>query len=162
MNVEEDTKRHIERVRSLLCWCASELEVRADLHDASKLRSPEREMYEVWRPKLDSMNINSPEYQEALKQMGEGLTHHYQENRHHPEHFSEGLAGMTLVDVLEMVCDWKAAAERKGQAVDMEWASRRFGFEAELYCIIENTVEMLAAVDGASGGGPVGDESGKA
>jgi hypothetical protein len=45
--------------------------------------------------------------------MGDGLMHHDAHNRHHPEFFGEdGVDGMTLVDVIEMLADWKAASER--------------------------------------------------
>jgi hypothetical protein len=44
--------------------------------------------------------------------MGDGLKHHYAHNRHHPEFFGEdGVDGMSLVDVIEMLADWKAATE---------------------------------------------------
>lgn len=142
MNVMEDTLAHIKLVDGLLEYVESQLVLRGAHHDSSKFESPEREMYEIWRPKLDSMNIDSPAYKEALAQMGEGLKHHYQENCHHPEHFADGIAGMTLIDVIEMVCDWKAAAARKDEKVNMEWASKRFGIppDSQLYHIIENTL----------------------
>jgi hypothetical protein len=42
-----------------------------------------------------------------------GLKHHYAYNRHHQEFFGEdGVDGMTLVDLIEMLPDWKAATER--------------------------------------------------
>lgn len=146
MNVIGDTQRHIALVAYYLESVAEQLQHRADRHDRSKLESPEREMYEVWRPKLDTMSIESAEYKEALKQMGEGLKHHYENNRHHPEHFENGIAEMTLIDVVEMVCDWKAAAARKNETVNMEWASKRFNIppDSQLYRIIENTIADIS------------------
>lgn len=145
MNVTEDTLKHIDLVRSKLCFVAHEIYNRAMYHDASKLEPPEREMFEMWRPKLDSMDIESDEYKNALAQMGDGLKHHYSANRHHPEHFENGVGGMNLIDVIEMVCDWDAAAQRKGDRVNMRWASKRFGIsESEnLYKIIKNTLDLL-------------------
>ena len=35
----------------------------------------------------------------------DALQHHYQKNRHHPEAFERGVDGMTLVDLVEMVCE---------------------------------------------------------
>ena len=46
---------------------------------------------------------------EALKP---ALDIHYANNRHHPEHFPKGIRGMDLLDLLEMICDWKASSER--------------------------------------------------
>jgi hypothetical protein len=34
-------------------------------------------------------------------------------NSHHPEHYgNRGISGMDLFDVVEMMCDWMAAARR--------------------------------------------------
>lgn len=145
MNVLQDTHEHIDKVAVLVYWVSEELQRRADGHDASKLQSPEKEMFEIWRPKLDAMAIDSPEYKNALAQMGEGLKHHYAENRHHPEHFSNGVSDMTLIDILEMICDWKAAASRNDKEVNLEWARERFGIEPQLLKIFANTLLELAA-----------------
>lgn len=143
MNATEDTLKHIDAVRVLLWHFGDLLSDRSNHHDASKLEPPEKEMYEIFRPKLDSLNIESDEYKAALKEMGTALQHHYTANRHHPEHFENGVSGMTLVDVVEMVCDWKAAAGRKGEAVNLEWARKRFGIDPQLLTIIANTLEAL-------------------
>jgi Family of unknown function (DUF5662) len=61
--------------------------------------------------------------------MGEGLKHHYEANRHHPGHFDDGVNGMTLVDVIEMLADWKAATERRADgdlAKSLEIQRERF------------------------------------
>ena len=146
MDVVQDTLNHIYSVRLLLYKISSALLYRSAHHDESKLQSPEKELYEIWRPKLDSMDVDSDEYRDVLVQMGEGLKHHYAANRHHPEHFESGLRGMNLVDVIEMVCDWHAAAGRRGQMVSMKWVGNRFFIsEGEaLYSIIQNTLELLS------------------
>lgn len=145
MDVEQDTQLHISAVGAFLTKVRGEIRERARQHDASKLESPEKEMYEVWRPRLDSMDIESQEYKEALAQMGDGLKHHYAVNRHHPEHFENGVYEMNLIDIIEMVCDWKAAAARKGESVNMAWAANRFTIVegSQLYCIIKNTLDFL-------------------
>lgn len=145
MNVFEDTLKHIDLVRLLLKTFARQLQKRGDEHDLSKLESPEREMYKIFRPKLDTLDIQSAEYKQSLAEMGEGLRHHYAENRHHPEHFANGIRGMNLIDLCEMVCDWSAAASRKGQKVNMAWASQRFGIDKDdmLYAVIANTIDAI-------------------
>lgn len=145
MNVREDTLEHTRLVEGLIRNVAAELDMHGSVHDASKFESPEREMYEIYRPRLDSEVLGSEENKHTLQEMGEGLRHHYRENRHHPEYFENGIAGMNLIDLTEMVCDWMAAAARKGQSVNMEWASKRFGIASGslLYSIIQNTVERL-------------------
>ena len=75
--------------------------------------------------------------------MGEALKHHYAANSHHPEHYENGIDGMTLIDVLEMLCDWKAATERHADGDIMrslEVNRERFGISDQLANILANTV----------------------
>jgi hypothetical protein len=71
--------------------------------------------------------------------MGEALKHHYANNRHHPEHFENGINGMNLLDVIEMVCDWKAAADLKGVEPNLDYLAQRFGISDQLKNIIAAT-----------------------
>lgn len=109
-----DVKEHIRKVAYWLDDIAHQLQGRAKNHDASKLRPPEKAIFDEYTPKLKELTFGTPEYQSALAGMGEGLAHHYAHNRHHPEHFPNGVNDMTLVDIVEMVCDWMAACEAKG------------------------------------------------
>jgi hypothetical protein len=45
--------------------------------------------------------------------MKPAIQHHYKANSHHPEFYDNGVEGMSLFDVLEMLLDWKAATERR-------------------------------------------------
>ena len=44
--------------------------------------------------------------------MGPALQHHYEDNCHHPEHYRNGIHDMNMVDLIEMLCDWRAAIKR--------------------------------------------------
>lgn len=145
-NSKDDTNKHRLGVGFLLSDVATELLKRADNHDLSKLQSPEKEMFDIWRPKLDSLPIDSDAYKEALRQMGSALQHHYEHNSHHPENHVGGISGMNLIDLIEMVCDWMAAAKRKDPngKVDLVWAKERFGIDEQLLSIISNTIGELA------------------
>ena len=146
MDVKQDTYEHVILVRTFISAIRYALECRGLVHDASKFQSPEKEMYDTWRPKLDALDIRSQEYKDALAQMmKDALPHHYAANRHHPEHFENSVSGMNIVDLVEMICDWIAAARRKNQTVDMAWVEQRFKIEKGtlLYAIIENTVEAF-------------------
>ena len=101
------TFRHIERVRNLLNMCVQELLHRGELHDQSKLESPEVELFTEYTSKLATCTYGSPEYEGFKKAMGPALAHHYANNRHHPEHHKNGIDDMNLLDVVEMLCDWK-------------------------------------------------------
>jgi hypothetical protein len=53
---------------------------------------------------------------------------------------------MSLLDIVEMFCDWKAASERTKQGSIMQSLGvnqKRFGIDAQLLAIFENTVKEL-------------------
>jgi hypothetical protein len=55
---------------------------------------------------------------------------------------------MNLVDLLEMVCDWKAATLRHANGdieKSLEINQKRFGYSDELKAILRNTVKLLEA-----------------
>lgn len=137
----KDVKDHIQRVRYYIHDFAARISGRGVWHDASKLEQPEKSVFDEFTPKLKGLTFGSDEYKAALVGMGDGLKHHYQSNRHHPEHFENGVNGMTLVDIVEMVCDWKAASGAKGMPVDMAYLAKRFGIDTQLAQIIANTLE---------------------
>jgi len=190
-----DTYRHIERVRNLLNVCVFHLLTRAELHDQSKLESPEVEPFTEYTPKLSGCTYGSDEYKGYLASMKPALDHHYANNRHHPEHFrwhcpvcngqftdqqyedapqgpndtgwrychqcsgpgliyetqlmlkpELGVNGMTLIDLIEMLCDWKAASERHRDGCirkSIEINTKRFTLSQQLAKILENTVSVL-------------------
>lgn len=107
-----DTLWHSLRVAELMGELIKELLDRSIRHDLSKTREPERAVYDEFVPRLRAATYGSAEYRTLSDAMGEGLRHHYAHNRHHPEHFADGINGMTLVDLVEMLADWKAATER--------------------------------------------------
>lgn len=78
--------------------------------------------------------------------MGVALEHHYANNRHHPEHHKDGIRGMTLVDIVEMFCDWKAASMRHNNGdmlTSIEKNKERFKYSDELEQIFKNTMRIL-------------------
>lgn len=147
---KEDTLKHIKRVGDLIKLCISQLYSRAERHDKSKLESPEKEVFDRETPKLKDLTYGSDEYKKSLERLGVGLKHHYENNRHHPEHFTRGITNMDLFDVLEMVVDWKAASERHKdgdviKSVDIN--KKRFFIQDQLVEIIKNTLYTLKALD---------------
>lgn len=140
-----ETFRHIERVRNLLDLFVTELLNRASLHDQSKLESPEVEMFTEYTPKLAACTYGSQEYEQYRRLMGPALAHHYANNRHHPEHHKDGINDMTLLDLVEMLVDWKAASERHNDGnilKSIEKNADRFGISPQLVRILENTAKL--------------------
>jgi len=144
-----DTFRHIERVRNLLNTCIIDLMKRGELHDQTKLEHPEVQLFTEFTPKLANSTYGSKEYEGFKVSMSPALQHHYANNRHHPEHHKNGINDMNLLDIVEMLCDWKAASERHNDGnirKSIEINANRFNMSPQLTQIIENTADILFKV----------------
>jgi hypothetical protein len=159
-----DTYEHIGKVRLYLGRAVTRLIDRGDNHDASKLVDPELEAFDRMTPLLASLTYGTDEYKASLAELGTALEHHYAENSHHPEHYEDGIAGMSLLDLLEMVCDWYAASQRMRKpmpaapgrkdapAYDSDFArsialnQERFGYSDELRAVLTNTAYELGFI----------------
>lgn len=142
----EETYKHIMEVQRQLEILACHLRARGVRHDQSKLESPEVEIFDEYTPKLKGCTYGSEEYKRYLREMNVALKHHYAHNRHHPEHYKEGVAGMNLVDLVEMFCDWAAAVKRHsdGDLLDSIGVNtQRFGLSDQLRSILANTIELM-------------------
>lgn len=143
---KDDTENHISRVRELICDCRENLSDRGLDHDASKLETPEKEIFDEMTPKLKTSTYGSDEYKIMLAGMKPALDHHYSANFHHPEHHPDGISAMSLLDVLEMLCDWKAAGERHANGTigrSLTVNRERFKIDDQLFHILENTAREL-------------------
>jgi hypothetical protein len=142
------TWQHIHEVQRLLFDMIFALHERAFYHDQSKLVLPEVEIFTEYTPKLKGTTYGSDEYKQYLKEMQVALKHHYEDNSHHPEHYDEGIEGMTLIDLIEMLCDWKAATFRHADGdiwESLKINKERFKISDQLYKILKNTVGIFFA-----------------
>lgn len=140
------TLEHILRVNEILTGFVAKLLARGISHDRSKLSSPEVELFTEVTPKLKGLTYGSPEYIENCRLLGPALTHHYANNRHHPQHFPNGIRDMTLLDLIEMFADWKAASERHDNGnirMSIEANATRFNMGEVLRLVFENTIAEL-------------------
>lgn len=140
-----DTLAHSRRVGELMGAPIVELVQRSTQHDLSKTRAPEKDGFDEHTPRLRSLTYGSPEYAESLAALQPALEHHYAHNRHHPQHFENGVDGMTLIDLIEMLADWKASTERVTDgdlARSLEINAERFGISPQLAAILHNTAEQ--------------------
>ena len=145
------TVDHINNVRTKLNLIVNDLLVRMVNHDKSKTESPEKEGYDVFTPRLKESVYGSEEYWNMLGEMAPILNHHYQNNSHHPEFYKDKIDGMNLLDLIEMLCDWKAAGERHkdgGSIVkSIEINAKRFDMSEQLKNILLNTASYLEWID---------------
>jgi len=143
-----DTLLHIKRVSELLSVGAAELLRRGIQHDDSKLKDPEKPLFDKMTPILKTLTYGSPEYHESLKELQVALDHHYANNSHHPQYYPNGINGMNLFDLIEMFFDWKAASERTAngdfeKSIDIN--TERFKMSPQLSEIFHNTRKYMKA-----------------
>lgn len=146
-----ETYEHIGVVRQYLTKAVVDLLERANNHDATKLTPPELETFDEFTPRLKTTKFGSEDYKNNLVQMGPALEHHYAENRHHPQHFPDGVYGMNLFDLVEMICDWLASTQRNEDGNifrSVEINQDRFGYDDQLKAIFLNTVLALEEIEG--------------
>jgi hypothetical protein len=145
-----DSLDHIAKVQARMQEAISSLIIRAARHDESKLAEPERSGYAALQANLGDIRYGTPEYRAALDAARPVIEHHYAANDHHPEHYPNGIAGMSLLSLIEMLADWKAAGERTREGSmrqSLEVNRRRFGPDDMLYGILENTARELGWVE---------------
>ncbi len=141
-DMRAETLLHIKRVAELLTGAAIELIRRSNVHDESKLHAPEKELFDVYTPKLKESVNGSDAYKQLLAELKVAIDHHYANNSHHPEYYANGVDDFDLFDLVEMFFDWKAASERHEtgnilKSIDIN--RERFGICEQLCNIFRNT-----------------------
>jgi hypothetical protein len=130
----------------MLYGIVDELCERGRVHDQSKLESPEKELFDEMTPMLAQLDYGTPQYYAALERLRPALDHHYAHNDHHPEFHHNGIRDMNLMQLLEMLIDWKAASERHESGnifKSLEHNKQRFKIDDQLYDVLLNTAYEL-------------------
>ena len=145
-DVKQETIDHIKKVATYLSAIADELYVRADKHDASKLVEPELSGFQGISDATRGLKYGSMAYRAAAEPYKPTIHHHHKLNDHHPQFFGAGIDGMNLMQLVEMVCDWKAAGEREEGGnfrESLQVNAGRFEIEPQLENIIRNTAKFF-------------------
>lgn len=149
MNIREtncETLEHIQNVRNLLNRMIIGLLNRGNDHDQSKMHPPEVAYFAEQTGKLHGLTFGSKEYDEAKAALKPALDHHYAVNRHHPQHFHNGINDMNLLDIVEMFCDWKAATMRHDNGnlrFSIAKNANDYKMSDQLKQIFENSIELV-------------------
>lgn len=141
---DSETLKHVNEVRKNLWTLIHELDVRSQVHDASKFQEPERSIYAEALPNLAKTEYGTPAYAELMTQSKPAIDHHWAHNRHHPEHWPNGIEDMDLVDLLEMIADWTAATKRNKNGNphrSIAINTPRYKLTPQLAQILKNTVD---------------------
>jgi hypothetical protein len=113
--------KHINGVKKRLRILSEKIQKIALFHDQSWLKPPEVGLSE-----------DDQQWKDA----------HYKTNTHHPEHFNNDVSKMTLVDIIEMFCDWVTENEDDG-ADDLDTMGRKYKVDPQLVSIFKNTLNIL-------------------
>ncbi len=141
------TREHVHNVAKNLNSMATMLINRGTIHDESKYSDPEKTLLDA----MEYVNKNegnatygSPEYKRRTAILKPMLKHHYANNSHHPEHYENGVYGMTLINKVEMLCDWQAASIRNNDPeMFITAACERYNISDQLKKVFENTASMM-------------------
>jgi hypothetical protein len=140
----KDTLEHKAKVEKFIDDIAQILIIRGMKHDDSKLQEPEKSKFDIITQNLAGSEYGSKNYFNAIKD--DAIKHHYQFNSHHPEHYPDGIIGMDIIDIVEMLCDWKAASMRHNTGdikKSIEINQERFGYSNDLKQIFLNSLKYF-------------------
>ena len=115
-------------------------------HDDTKLSSPEVEGFDATAGTISDITYGSEEDTAAKDLLKVALTHHYARERHHPEHFDNGIVDMNLVDIIEHFLYCMAASLRHDDGnfrLSLKNNAERFHYPEELTKIFENTIDLF-------------------
>lgn len=138
---------HIAFVQRSLDALIRKLQDRSSCHDASKFWKDEFQGFIQINKTAREHKYGSPEYQASLKAVEPNPVElHYSRNRHHPEHHENGIDDMGLVDLIEMVADWKAASLTYGNTSfdeSLEISIKRFDLRPEQIYLVKLIAKEL-------------------
>ena len=146
MDFDKRLEQHKEGVKNYLEIITMLLNTRALTHDNSKSSEEEYKYYKM----ANSVNRNDfKTYEEYLDYitptLNKGLKHHYENNRHHPEFFDNGIDDMTLIDIMEMIADWCIAIKQNGKDLyeEIQYNFDKYNVSEQLRKIIINTYKYI-------------------
>ncbi len=149
-NVEESAivlaslVRHQKHLEANIEKLIGELSYRAKMHDQSKLSKDEFSGFVNIHNVARNNPIGSPEY-EASMRTATCIQRHFTKNSHHPEYHSS-VEDMGWLDIIEMVLDWKAAADTYGMVTvrdSLDYQFNRHKFTSEQKWLINQVLNWI-------------------
>lgn len=144
--VMNDVVVRIRRIQLLVHQFANQVMKKVIFHDKSKFESPEFDYFVRATSQLKRLKYGSEEYKKSLSDIKPALDHHYSVNNHHPEYFKNGVNDMSLLQIVEMLADWKAATERHNDGnlkTSIEINCKRFNINDQLKSLLLNTAKQM-------------------
>jgi len=141
---------HSSEVSENLEVFSSELRKRGLAHDRTKFQSFEFDRFLSGWEDFKKTDYGTEKYNESPDKVTEAREHHHENNRHHVGFYENGVEGMNLIDVLEMLSDWKAAARRSPNLNLEQTLDKAFDLygikDEQLRKVILNTFKYLGWV----------------
>jgi len=125
------------------------LDYRAFTHDNTKIEKPDQKhLLDLLGPR----NNTNPDYgtHEYYARIGDFCRSHHANSTHHPEHFENGVSGMTLIDFIEHLCDTNGARIRygNGDIVDnIANQAKKYKYTQNFFNLCTNTNKRLGLID---------------
>ena len=124
-----------------------ELFGRAIKHDIDKLKEENFEVFYLAQKNFANVKFCSDGHKKAMESLKPAIDEHYKVAEHHPQHHENGVNGMTLIDMLEMLVDWKSANVaycNGGTFIEsMKSNKERFNIDDQLFSVLVNTARHL-------------------
>jgi len=137
--------KHRKEVMHILSRAVLDIAERSLKHDISKYNNAEKRLFKMHS--MSDTTFGSKEYEKSKNSIKDAIELHYKNNRHHPEHFENGINDMNLIDILEMLVDWISASKcynDDGNIYDsIKVCKDKFNIDSQLEQILINTVKHL-------------------
>ena len=151
--LEEFSRIHYHKylVVKFLTPIIQELTKRMVEHDDSKFEDDEFPCFVQAKEEFKQVQFGTEEYEKIRAKYAAPINAHYRKNSHHPEHYQNGIEGMDLLDILELIVDWKAASmrEKDGGNIEksIEISAQKYGIDKQLSEILLNTAKRYGLLD---------------
>lgn len=136
---------HRALVHDKLATVSREINTRARRHDQSSLSGTELRIYKEHFDELQKYPIFDPRRDIVLSKMRVAIAYHHEANDHHPEHFTNGIDDMNLLQLMEFVADVMSQSEQNGIDVYeiLPLLKDQYDISNQLYQVILNTVAEI-------------------
>jgi len=150
--MSETIDNHRRRVFEYMARLSQEVMRRGNEHDQSKYSDEEYPIYVESTAEFSKYPFGSEGYYRTKEKMKSAIDHHYKHNRHHPEHHPNGIDDMNLVDIMELLMDWKSATlnhpEMLGDILkSVEMGAEKYNIPPTLKKIMLNTLRDFDLLD---------------
>ena len=141
--------RHIMLVQAAINKITAELNRRGLVHDVTKFQEDEFLGFVKLNQADKLYGYGTPEYKAALAE-NNAVELHTSRHSHHPEYYHNGVNEMNLFDLIEMVCDWRAANQVYGVTTfeeSLQKSMDRFGLNENQRFVVRLIAEAIVGPD---------------